>query len=38
MDKEVHFSSFSMQYWVKKEISTETLGLMKKMVDLLHFI
>lgn len=29
MDKEVNFSSFSIQYCVKKEI-TETLGFMKK--------
>lgn len=30
MDKEAHFSSFSIQYWLKKEISTEALGFMKK--------
>lgn len=30
MDKEANFSSFSIQYWLKKEISTEALGFMKK--------
>lgn len=30
MNKEVHYSSFSIRYQLKKEISTEALGFMKK--------